>query len=354
MKGRPKKNTRQKDLTAKYLAGDVDEDRVDQHQRFSQRSKHHQQNKMQRTATMRAEDHTANDIAALPIGQVVTVYSLYIEVEHEQTLYLCVMRKTLTKVAGTQVVVGDRVRFRPGGTFHESGRPEAAIEQILPRTTVLTRSESFKGLEQHPIVANAQQMLIVVSVLSPRVKWGLVDRMLVAAQSGGLDPIVCLNKIDLAAQASSGEEPASEPSDPEEALSHYRTMGIRTLKTSILGNIGLEDLRQALTGHVTVLAGHSGVGKSSLIRAIQPSLEIRVGDVSLYTDKGRHTTTSARRYHLDGGGAVIDTPGVKLFGLWGITRENLVDYFPDVESDSAPRWRRDSYQRIVATLPEPQ
>ena len=105
---------------------------------------------------------------------------------------------------------------------------------------------------------------------------------------------------------------------------------------------------------MTVLAGHSGVGKSSLIRAVQPDLDLRIGEISRITEKGRHTTTSARRYPLRIGGAVIDTPGVKLFGLWNVTRENLSHYFPDVDADAetAPRWRRESYQRILASLPE--
>src|SRR6266516_2085208 len=106
--------------------------------------------------------------------------------EHEGRIWLCVTRKTLTKVSKTAIVVGDRVRFRESGTKDELGRPEAVIEQVLPRQTILTRAASFKGIDQHPIVANAEQMLIVASVLQPRPKWGLVDRMLVAAQSGGL------------------------------------------------------------------------------------------------------------------------------------------------------------------------
>jgi len=136
-----------------------------------------------------------------------------------------------------------------------------------------------------------------------------------------------------------------------DVLAHYGTMGVRSLQTSVEGNIGLDALREALRGKVTVLSGHSGVGKSSLIRAIQPTLDLRVGEVSRYTDKGRHTTTSARRYLLDVGGAVIDTPGVKVFGLWGVTRENLPQYFPDVEAGTAPQWRRESYERILASLP---
>ena len=99
-----------------------------------------------------------------------------------------------------------------------------------------------------------------------------------------------------------------------------------------------------------MLAGHSGVGKSSLVNAIQPLLDLRVGEISHYTDKGRHTTTSARYFHLDFGGAVIDTPGVKLFGLWNITPETLSGFFADVQSDIAPGWRRDSYARIQESL----
>jgi ribosome biogenesis GTPase len=102
---------------------------------------------------------------------------------------------------------------------------------------------------------------------------------------------------------------------------------------------------------VTVLAGHSGVGKSSLIRAVQPDLDLRIGAISGYNEKGRHTTTSARRYPLKIGGAVIDTPGVKLFGLWNVTRENLSDFFPDVAGGTAPQWRVESFQRIESSLP---
>jgi ribosome biogenesis GTPase len=127
-------------------------------------------------------------------------------------------------------------------------------------------------------------------------------------------------------------------------------MEIPVLETSVETRIGLDQLRDFLHDKLTVLSGHSGVGKSSLIRAIQPQLDLRIGAISGYNDKGRHTTTSAKRYPLDFGGAVIDTPGVKLFGLWNVTRENLINYFPDVESDVAPEWRVESFKRIESTL----
>ena len=118
-----------------------------------------------------------------------------------------------------------------------------------------------------------------------------------------------------------------------------------------LADRAIDALRDLLRKKETVLAGHSGVGKSSLLRAVQPTLDIRVGEVSAFTQKGRHTTTSAQRHDLDVGGAVIDTPGVKLFGLWNVTRANVLEYFPDVEAGTAPEWRVASYERILESLP---
>jgi ribosome biogenesis GTPase len=260
-----------------------------------------------------------------------------------------VARKTLGRLGETAIVVGDEVRFRDskGATDPDSPvQAEAVIEQVLPRRTVLTRANSFNRDRQHPIVANAQQMLIVASLIEPKVKWGLIDRMIVAAKSGGLDPIICLNKIDLAA----GEAAIAEMTSASAILAHYAGMGYRCCKVSVPDKSGLDELRDLLKDKTTVLAGHSGVGKSSLISAVQPGLDIRVGAVSRFTEKGIHTTTSARRYDLDFGGCVIDTPGVKMFGLWGVTRDNLLRFFPDVEAEAAPTWRMQSYQRIAASL----
>src|SRR5262249_2334034 len=158
---------------------------------------------------------------------------------------------------------------------------------------------------------NAEQMLIVASIAQPRVKWGLIDRMLIAAQSGGLRPLVCLNKIDLA------QRYPEEFAEAREAVLHYQSLGLATFEISAGEKVGVQTIAATLAGKTTVVAGHSGVGKSTLVADIQPNLDIRIGDVSTYNEKGRHTTTSARRYPLDIGGYVIDTPGVKMFGLWG-------------------------------------
>lgn len=349
MPGKRRRHPREKDLTSRYLSGDIDEDRIDSQERFSSRSAGAQQRKIERTALLRlAEQEAEVNVESLPVGQVVQVYSLYYDVEHQDTIRLCVVRKTVNKLLDSPIVVGDQVRFRDTGLTDEQGRPEAVIEQVLPRATILTRADSFKAIEQQPIVANAQQMLIVASLLEPEVRWGLIDRMIVAALSGGLQPILCLNKIDLASTHPRGPE---EMRFASEALAHYQSLGIPSLQTSVPANVGLEELRQALKDRITVLVGHSGVGKSSLIHSIQPTLTLRIGVISGYTGKGRHTTTSAKRYDLDFGGQVIDTPGVKLFGLWNVSRENLPDFFPDLDDPSAPDWRRQSFQRILESLP---
>lgn len=340
--GRRKPSNRQ--LTNRFLSGEIDEDdELETQERFSARSKHAQMSKILRTALLRAEEQSDVEIESLPIGEVVQIFSLYSEVESQGRSYLCVMRKTLSKLAESALLVGDRVRIRDLGLLDEQGRPQAVVEQVLPRESILTRADSFKGTEAHPIVANAGQMLIVGSLREPSVRWGLIDRMIVAAQSGKLRPIVCLNKIDLA----SGQEQLDEAAA---VLGHYEHLGVSTFKASVPQAIGLDELRNALREQTTVLAGHSGVGKSTLINAIQPDLDLRTAQISNYTGKGRHTTTSARRYPLDFGGAVIDTPGVKLFGLWGVTRDNLIDYFADVADDTAPPWRRASFQRIADSL----
>jgi len=336
------KNPRDKDLTSRYLSGAIEEDRLDASERYSGRDASAQQRKMEKTALLRlAEESAAPDVEKLPVADVVQVYSLFVEVEYEGIGWLCVVRKTFTKVYEPPIV-GDLVRFRDTGMKDERGRPEAVIEALLPRKTVLTRADSFKAIVQQPIVANAKQMLIVTSLKEPRIKWGIIDRMIVAAQGGGLKPILCMNKMDLVSN--------EEMEFARTALEHYRTLDVHTLETSVIEKRGLEELRQLLRDGPTVLAGQSGVGKSSLITAIEPGLDLRIGAISGYTGKGRHTTTSAKRYRLSDGGDVIDTPGVKLFGLWGVTRDNLSNYFPDVVNGKAPPWRVESYERIENSL----
>jgi ribosome biogenesis GTPase len=332
------------DWTRRFQQDQHDDDHLQKSGRFSKRSKFANLMRIRRTTELRRSSETAPDLDQLPVGVVAQVYSLFVEVLHGGRAFLATQRGSVRKIHETDVVAGDEVRFRESGAMHESGRPEAVIEAVLPRRTVLLRADSFKQIHQHPIVANAHQMLIVASVLRPRVKWGLIDRMLIAASSGGLAPLLCLNKMDLL--------------DPEAAaelrpvLDHYIAIGVPVFEASVPTGKGLAAVVAALAGKTTVLAGHSGVGKSSLIRAIAPALDIKVGDISGFNEKGRHTTTSAKRYELPSGDVVIDTPGVRHFGLWNVTPENLESFFPDVAAGDAPEWRTESYERILASLAE--
>jgi len=354
---RAKKSQRQKDLTTSFTAGELDEDRLHALQRFNRRSKFHQLNKTKRTAQDRLAA-AEGDALALPVGRVVQVHSVFVEVESEGRTRLCVVRRTLTKALQTHVVVGDRVRFRTidaaSADDPETRIPkcEGVVERIEPRQTILTRADSFKQIKADPIIANAEQMLIVASLLLPRIKWGLIDRMLLAGESGGLAPVLCINKFDLATDVTqvAADEAMRAAEEDESALAHYARLGVRGLRTSVVTGAGIDELREALRGKVTVLAGHSGVGKSSLIAAVQPGLDIRVGAISGFNQKGRHTTTSARLYDLSIGGSVVDTPGIKTFGLWNIDADALEDHFPDVAEGWAPAWRVQSYNRLRRSL----
>jgi ribosome biogenesis GTPase len=294
--GTKRRKPRDNRLADRYRNGEFDPERVfekddDQSQQFNARNKNAEQNKIVATAAMRADAAAAAPVnPAVRAGAVTLVYSLYCDVTGDDgVLYLCTVRKTLNKLTAGGIVVGDKIEFLPTGNIDESGRIEGVVERVLPRSTILTRADSFNGKKPQPIVANADQMLICASVRHPAVKWGIVDRMLVAARSGGLTPIVNLNKIDLL-KVEGEDEPEV---DADEAMDHYLSMGIQVLKSSVDLNVGIDELREMLTGRVTVLAGHSGVGKSSLIRAVQPSIDIRVGEVSEFTE--RETLRAGRR-----------------------------------------------------------
>jgi ribosome biogenesis GTPase len=332
-------------------------------QKFGKRSKYHQHNKTQRTAAERAADaRLAAEKRALLIGRVIQVHSLFLSIRDETSgeLLLCTSRRTMRKVIAEtfgELCVGDRVRYRTtGGTTNltESESldgtshvlPEGVIEAVEERETVLMRVDSFDDRKLDPIVANADQFLIVVSMHDPYPRWGLVDRMLVAAQTGGLTPAIVVNKADLRDQA-------DDPAETDAAVEHYRSLNITCFFTSVMTGLGLNDLRQWLTEKTTVLAGHSGVGKSSLASTLDAHIDLRIGDTSEAHNKGKHTTTSARSYPLSfAAGTIIDTPGIKVFAPVGIDPEDLVHYFPDVAAGTSPDWRYESFIRLQTSLIE--
>ncbi len=169
------------------------------------------------------------------------------------------------------------------------------------------------------LVSNVDQLLIVTSVLEPRLKPNLLDRMLVAAEKGRVRPIVCINKIDL-----------DEPANLLPLVGVYSRMGYTVLLVSAKTGFGIDRLRRLVAGRESVVAGQSGVGKSSLLNAIDAGLHLRVGRVSEENEKGRHTTTTARLLPISGSGFVVDTPGMRSFELWDVIPEEVAGYFRDL------------------------
>lgn len=216
------------------------------------------------------------------------------------------------------VAVGDEVIVTP------LDNEEGVIEEILPRRTKFSRRYPGKreAIEQI-VVANADQVVTVLSTRLPDLNWRFLDRFLILAEVGEMDAVVCLNKVDLIDSA--------EQRKLDSILSAYAQLGYPVVFTSIHRPHSIEGFQEILRDKFSVIVGASGVGKSSLLNAVQPGLGLRVGEVGLKTGKGRHTTTLVELFSLEFGGKVADTPGIREVGLWGVDTENLDLYFPEME-----------------------
>jgi len=226
------------------------------------------------------------------------------------------------------IVVGDRV----GLVGDTSGSPDALarIVRVEDRTSVLRRTADDSDPVERVIVANADQLVVVSALVNPEPRPRLIDRCLVAAYAAGLDPLLVLTKADLA--------------DPADFLANYAPLAVPYVVTSQdpeTGQLGgLEPLRERLTGRVSVFVGHSGVGKSTLVNALVPGTDRATGVVNVVTGRGRHTSTSAVALALPSGdGWVVDTPGVRSFGLAHVDLTRIIHHFPDLEpgTDQCPR-----------------
>jgi len=215
------------------------------------------------------------------------------------------------------VAIGDRVRYV------DAGDSRGMIVEILPRGSKLSRPAPVPGQRvfEQVIVSNAHLILPVFSAANPTPKWGLLDRYLASAEAAGLPALIVINKLDLAWK---------NPSLDED-IEIYRHIGYPVLLVSAITGEGIEELKQALQGKLSAMVGKSGVGKTSLLNAIQPELGLRVKAVSNgEVGKGRHTTTHLEMFQLDFGGTIVDTPGMREFGLWNISAEELADLFPEM------------------------
>lgn len=220
------------------------------------------------------------------------------------------------------VVVGDRVRV-VGDTTGDDGSL-ARIVEVHERVTTLRRTADDDDPVERVIVSNADQLVVVTALADPEPQPRLIDRALVAAYDASMQPLLCLTKSDLA--------------DPETLLVTYRSLGVPWVVTQRGGD--LAGLREVLDGKISVLVGSSGVGKSTLVNALVPTAYRDVGVVNAVTGRGRHTSTSAFMLALpDGAGWIIDTPGIRSFGLAHVQPEKLIEAFPDLDemTEECPR-----------------
>lgn len=210
------------------------------------------------------------------------------------------------------VIVGDLVDVVGDTSGGEDNL--ARIVGVAERSTVLRRTADDDDPYERPIVANADQLAIVAALADPPPRVGMIDRILVAAYDAGLDPLLVLTKADLAA--------------PDGLMATYRPLGLKVV--AVEPGADLSELEAALSGRRSVLVGHSGVGKSTLVNALIPGVDRATGVVNEVTGRGRHTSTSAVALELPSGGWVIDTPGVRSFGLSHVTPDSFVAAFPDL------------------------
>jgi ribosome biogenesis GTPase / thiamine phosphate phosphatase len=254
------------------------------------------------------------DVTKCRLGRVLRGQGLHNMVQSEDgTVFQCVTRRLLKTLATDErhvIVAGDVVWFRP------EGERQGIIERVEPRRGVLSRAS--RG-QQHVLVANVDQVVIVTSAAEPRMKPNLIDRYLVSAEKSQARPIICINKIDLI-----------DAADLMPVVGVYSQLGYEVLAVSAATGFGIERLRRRLAGAESVVTGQSGVGKSSLLNAVEPQLGLRVQSVSKESQKGRHTTTTAELIPLAIGGYVVDTPGIRQFQLWDVIPDEVASYFREL------------------------
>jgi ribosome biogenesis GTPase len=251
-------------------------------------------------------------------GRVMQVFGLASIVRTEDgNLYRCTVRGVLKSLATELqhvVVAGDLVTIQIGDVG--SDEDQASIVRVEPRRNQICRTSRQR---QQIMASNVDLALIVASAGEPILKPNLVDRFLVSSEQAKITPIVVINKVDLV-----------DPADLQPVVGVWSQLGYTVVLTSAVTGLGIDRLLSLVAGRDSVVTGQSGVGKSSILNAIEPGLQLRVGDVSLDNQKGKHTTTSARLIPLKSGGHLIDTPGIRSFQFWDVIPVELAGYFRDI------------------------
>jgi ribosome biogenesis GTPase len=261
------------------------------------------------------------NIESLIKGRVIrSTGSWYTVMSDDNKLYDCRLRGKY-RLQGLRttnpVAVGDLVYFRK-----EASKETAVIEQIEERTNVIVRKSTNLSKAAHIIASNLDQALLVATIDQPRTSTGFIDRFLATAEAYHLPATLVFNKIDLYS--------SSQMLELEKLTTIYSSIGYAVLEVSAETGQNLEQLKALMENKVSLFSGHSGVGKSALVNAIDNQLHVRIGDISTVHHKGKHTTTYAEMHPLSFGGWIIDTPGIKEFGLYDLEKETLAQRFPEM------------------------
>ncbi len=250
-----------------------------------------------------------------PNGLVISHSKKWVFVQWEGKEHLCTIDEGLADGETTLLAAGDEVLVERG----EGGNGDPVVRAIKPRRSKLSRPPSgHSRVAEQVIAANIDVLMVVAATMRPAFKPGLVDRYLIAAEVGGVSAVLCVNKMDLVDVA-------------PEFVAAYRGLGLTVVETSCVTGQGIDEFHRCLRGKTSVFAGPSGAGKSSLLNRLDARLDIVTQEVSESTQKGKHTTTASRLYELEDGVRIIDTPGVRQLGLWGVSDAELAFYFPEME-----------------------
>jgi ribosome biogenesis GTPase len=230
--------------------------------------------------------------------------------------------KGVLKISGltstNPIAVGDSVEMELENELEST----ATITRICDRTNYIARVSPHNKNQHHIVASNLDQSFLFATIKDPKTSQGFIDRFLVSCEAFHVPAVIVFNKADVYRQ--------KEMDKFEEMKGMYQTIGYKVLLASVVSNKGIDEVKELLKDKVTLLSGHSGVGKSSLINAIFPELNLRTKEVSDWSGKGMHTTTFAEMFDLPLGGKVIDTPGLREFGLTDITKQELSHYFPEM------------------------
>jgi len=273
-------------------------------------------------------------------GVVVRSTGSWYEVRNDAGQVISCKFKGKYKIAGIKstnpIAVGDYVTF-----IRQKEEDTAVIDQILTRSNYIIRKSTKLSKQTHIIAANIDHAFLVITISQPRTSTGFVDRFLLTAAAYHIPVVLVFNKIDINTE--------KEMAIQQEMINTYENIGYHCLQTSALTGEGLEDLKELMKNQTSMFGGHSGVGKSALINAIQPGVQLRTAEISDFNQKGRHTTTYAEMHPLDFGGYIIDTPGIKEFGVVDLEKEVVAGYFPDME-----RYMHDCKFHNCMHIQEPQ